>query len=289
METSPLKNLGFLSRSNIPDIKETVVPIHKHDIYEFSECFAKTNWNISGSLKKSKSPFHDTAEKVHGRKPSFVSHEGDHGVVPHSELAMHTKMAGKKIKQYALFSHPEHGHVNYAHIQTHDGSHTHGLPSEVLPHEIRSKHVIKAETKGDIEKTQKNPLTTVPYEEKPSFREYVKNPDNTSGHMQSLRDKDCSKCPHLPPELHASGAMNKADINKISPTISSPTSNPTPAPAAPTVGGRINYPGANPVAPIGKAELQGPMPKSSEIKPAEKNPSHPKPPISKNWAYNWSR
>jgi hypothetical protein len=233
-----------------PDIKETVVPMHKHNLVEYAENFHKNDhWNVSGSLKKKEDHFKEHAERYHGKKAAFVSHEGHHGVVPHSELGMHTKTAGKKIKRYALFTHPEHGHVTSAHIETHDGHVTHGLPSEVLPHEIREKHSMhKSEPKGDIEKTQKNPSTTVPYEEKPTHREYMKDPDNTSEHMQALRDKNMAVSPEVPAALHASGAIKKAQMHAVRPE-------PTP------------------------------------IKPPAKNiPDEPKkPPMGKNWAYNWSR
>lgn len=97
-----------------------------------------------------------------------------------------------------------------------------------------------------VAKTQKNPSTTVPFEEKPNHREYIAPTNNVSPHMQGLRDHDQSVTPAVPADKHASGAMNKADMHTQRPS-------------------------------------------TSPIKPAVKNPAEVKPPMGKNWAYNWSR
>ena len=39
-----------------------------------------------------------------GSRASFVSQHGDHGTVPYSELAMHTRIAGLAVQRYALFT-----------------------------------------------------------------------------------------------------------------------------------------------------------------------------------------
>lgn len=60
--------------------------------------------------------------------------EEDLGVVPHSELAMHTKIAGKPIKKYEIVS------PNSAKVWIQDDhAPVSGLPSEILSFEIRRK------------------------------------------------------------------------------------------------------------------------------------------------------
>lgn len=74
----------------------------------------------------------------HGKEAPYISPEGHYGEAPHSELAMHTKVAGKPIVQYALFGEPGKD-ARYAHIKLKDGNWMHGLPREVLPHEVDIK------------------------------------------------------------------------------------------------------------------------------------------------------
>jgi hypothetical protein len=75
-----------------------------------------------------------------GRAADFVSPSGEYGPIPHSELAMHTRHAGKPCVRYALFFTPDHGRVTWAHVQTSDGRVLDGLPWEVLPWGIRRQH-----------------------------------------------------------------------------------------------------------------------------------------------------
>ena len=78
-----------------------------------------------------------------GSCASFVSQHGDHGTVPYSELAMHTRIAGLAVQRYALFTdstNPERG-IIWAQVFTDQGM-TDGLPSEVLPWPVRHKHTI---------------------------------------------------------------------------------------------------------------------------------------------------
>lgn len=58
-------------------------------------------------------------------------------------------------------------------------------------------------------KTQKNPSTTVPYEEKPHHRDYIAPTNNVAGELKAAREKQAMS-PAVPAELHASGAMAKA-------------------------------------------------------------------------------
>lgn len=74
-----------------------------------------------------------------GGKATHVSEEGEHGEVPYSELAMHTRHAGQKIKQYSLFG--DKGRTTWAHVKTDKGI-LDGLPGEVLPFEIQNRHGI---------------------------------------------------------------------------------------------------------------------------------------------------
>jgi hypothetical protein len=78
-----------------------------------------------------------------GQEACYVSAPGDHGKVPHSELAMHTRIAGRTIRRYALFKNRE-GHIRWAHVETQkpdgDMQVTDGGLGEVLTHEIRQKH-----------------------------------------------------------------------------------------------------------------------------------------------------
>jgi hypothetical protein len=62
-----------------------------------------------------------------------------------------------------------------------------------------------------VMKTQKNPSTTVPYEEKPHHRDYVAPTNNVTGQMKANRDSKNAISPPVPVEIHASGAMNKAE------------------------------------------------------------------------------
>ena len=71
------------------------------------------------------------------------SQHGDHGTVPYSELAMHTRIAGLAVQRYALFTdsaNPERG-IIWAQVFTDQGM-TDGLPSEVLPWPVRHQHGI---------------------------------------------------------------------------------------------------------------------------------------------------
>lgn len=100
-----------------------------------------------------------------------------------------------------------------------------------------------------VAKTQKNPSTTVPFEEKPTHREYIAPTNNVTGQLKADRDSNNSKSPEVPAELHASGAMTKAEMHAARPAttaIKPPQKNPT------------------------------------EVQP-------PKNSMGKNWAYNWSR
>jgi hypothetical protein len=64
--------------------------------------------------------------------------KGDETEIPHSELAMHTKLAGKTIDSYQLV---EDG--AYAYVSA-DGKTTHGTPGEVLPFGLQHRHRIGA-------------------------------------------------------------------------------------------------------------------------------------------------
>jgi hypothetical protein len=76
-----------------------------------------------------------------GKKADYVSPVGDWGIVPSSELAMHTRIADKPVVQYALWSDVGRWpHVTWAQIQTSEGQILDGLPSEVLPDKARYKH-----------------------------------------------------------------------------------------------------------------------------------------------------
>ena len=68
----------------------------------------------------------------------YTSEIGDWGVVPHSELAMHSRIAGKRVNRYYLFGTPG-GYLNQAIVELDDSqSSWHvGLPGEVLPDEVR--------------------------------------------------------------------------------------------------------------------------------------------------------
>ena len=74
-----------------------------------------------------------------GKKASYVADLGRYGKVGYSELAMHTRIAGKEVVRFALWPADDGVHVGWAHVQTEDGRITDGLPSEVLPGSVRSK------------------------------------------------------------------------------------------------------------------------------------------------------
>lgn len=90
-------------------------------------------------LVEAKKAMSEAFGEKHGSKADFISDVGDFGKVPHSELAMHTKTAGKKIVQYALFN--RSGKPAYAHAKLDDGTMIDGLPREVLPHEVKLEDV----------------------------------------------------------------------------------------------------------------------------------------------------
>jgi len=71
-------------------------------------------------------------------QPRYVSPLGNYGEVGFSELAMHTRTAGLRVIQFALLSTDEaYPRVTWAMVMTDNGTVTDGLPSEVLPAEIR--------------------------------------------------------------------------------------------------------------------------------------------------------
>lgn len=68
---------------------------------------------------------------------AWVSRPGDYGEVGYSELAMHARIAGRPVVQYALFSTDDRlPFVTYALVMTKDGVVTEGFPHEVLPPEV---------------------------------------------------------------------------------------------------------------------------------------------------------
>lgn len=84
-------------------------------------------------------PLEDRAEQMAGWSGSYywTSSLNDHGEVGYSELAMHCRIAGKNVVQYALFSSPDRvPSVTYALVMTEDRKVTEGLPHEVLPAEV---------------------------------------------------------------------------------------------------------------------------------------------------------
>jgi hypothetical protein len=74
-----------------------------------------------------------------GKPATYISPVGQYGIVPYSELAMHTKIADQPIVQYALFGEPGQP-AKYAHVKLADGRWNHGLPGEVLSWEARNLH-----------------------------------------------------------------------------------------------------------------------------------------------------
>lgn len=74
-----------------------------------------------------------------GKKADYVADLGRYGKVQHSELAMHTRIAGMEVVRFALWASKDGVHVDWAHVETEDGRVTDGLPSEVLPGSVRSK------------------------------------------------------------------------------------------------------------------------------------------------------
>ncbi len=95
-----------------------------------------------------------------GSPAKFVSKPGDYGRVGYSELAMSTRIAGKRIVQYALFMEHEgeagQAYVLWAQVRTDDGRITDGLPGEVLSPEIMRKHELYG---GPHAMGRKNPLS----------------------------------------------------------------------------------------------------------------------------------
>jgi hypothetical protein len=73
-----------------------------------------------------------------GKVASFASIEGKFGEIPHSELAIHTQVAGKQVVRYCLFE--ENEKVVWVHVLTEDGVVVDGLPNELLPWGLRAKH-----------------------------------------------------------------------------------------------------------------------------------------------------
>jgi len=80
-----------------------------------------------------------------GSKAQYVSPPGPrpagYGAIPHSELAMHTRFAGRPAVRFALFTEPDgrDPSVRWAHVQDDRGHVLDGLPGEVLPDEVRRK------------------------------------------------------------------------------------------------------------------------------------------------------
>lgn len=75
-----------------------------------------------------------------GQVADFVSLPGQYGEVPWSELAVHTRQAGRQVTRYATWNDPERGTI-WAQVETDRGV-LDGTPYEVLPWEIR-KFAIK--------------------------------------------------------------------------------------------------------------------------------------------------
>lgn len=101
-----------------------------------------------------------------------------------------------------------------------------------------------------VAKTQKNPSTTVPYEEKPTYRDYIKAPDNLSPHMKEVRDH----------------GVQKTQMAKDGTTFGGQPTGTT------TLGSIIGFPKSEEKPqPLGKAAINGARPVTSAIKPPAHN------------------
>jgi hypothetical protein len=131
------------------------------------------------------------------------------------------------------------------------------IADQVQKGDWKPERIAKTDNLG---KTQKHPSTKVPYEAKPTYREYVKNPENQSAHMQHLRDDKAAVSPAPPPELHASGAFkSEHPIEAFANGFSKSNWRPT----------------------MEKATIEGEIPARTPYKPPALNPPLPEPPSKK--------
>jgi hypothetical protein len=95
------------------------------------------------------------------------------------------------------------------------------VPMNVRKHQLEqfTDQFLKSDWQP-VFKTQKNPSTTVPYEEKPSHRQYIAPTNNVTGQMKANRDSKNAISPVPPADLHASGSMQKAQMHGSRPLTS---------------------------------------------------------------------
>ena len=89
----------------------------------------------------------------------FVTSKSPVVVVPHSELAMHTRIAGLHVLAFAIWSHRESGQPDWVQVLTVDNSITDGNPTEVLPVDF-----VNRIQRGDKQLNQEWDIKTVHYE-----------------------------------------------------------------------------------------------------------------------------
>lgn len=139
------------------------------------------------------------------------------------ETAVHIGIKKHQLEHFAdQFLKSDWHPVEKAEHQPHPGASI-SSHQQVYDRKVQAKQEAHLKTpKGDAErkannakvvqgmkKTQKNPSTTVPYEEKPHHRDYIAPTNNVAGELKAAREKQAMS-PAVPAELHASGAMAKA-------------------------------------------------------------------------------